>query len=95
MFQRSLFGPSCTPAPRRACRFAPVLFHWQKIKFTAGKYDFTSQFLFGQSKAIARSAKSASLGAVFGIFASQRLIALSPFGLGPVNQPRLYRVGIA
>jgi hypothetical protein len=69
--------------------FSAVSFHFQKIKFTVGKCDFTSQFLSGQSKAVCESAKSAPSGAFFSFFApgragvraGWRLIVSSQFGL--------------
>jgi hypothetical protein len=73
---------SAFPGPRRPAGpvgLSAVLFHFQKIKFTVGKYDFTSQFLLGQSKAVCESAKSAHSGVIFRFYL--RLIGLSQFGL--------------
>jgi hypothetical protein len=66
---------SAFPGPRRPAGpvgLSAVLFHFQKIKFTVGKYDFTSQFLLGQSKAMCESAKSAPSGVIFRSFLPRR-----------------------
>jgi hypothetical protein len=66
VFQQS-FQLFWSRRPAGPVGFSAVSFHFQKIKFTVGNCDFTSQFLSGQSKAVCESAKWATSGA-FSVF---------------------------
>jgi hypothetical protein len=87
VFQRS-FQLFWSRRPAGPVDFSAVSFHFQKIKFTIGKCDSTSQFLSGQSKAVCEGAKSAPSGTFFsflrlgapGVRTGWRLVVSSQFG---------------